>query len=404
MADEGLADAVRRRLAARGTAPTPAAVAEAVRAERPALTEARQCELARLVGSELAGAGPLEPLLRAPGVTDVLVNGPGEVWVDRGTGLERARGVRFADAAEVRRLAQRLAAAAGRRLDDAQPWVDARLPDGTRLHAVLAPVAVGSTCLSLRVLRARPFTVGELMAAGAVSAQGAELLRAVVRAGLSFLVTGGTGVGKSTLLGTLLGLVPARERLVLVEDTAELTVDHRHVVRLECRPANQEGAGRVELGELLRQALRMRPDRLVVGEVRGAEVLALLGALNTGHAGCGTLHANAARDVPARLEALAAAAGLERAALHSQLAAALDAVVHVARGADGVRRVEGVHVLVRGTGPVAAVQAARLTRGGVRPGPGWTRLARRVGLPSAGGHGPADADLDVDMTPEGSWT
>jgi pilus assembly protein CpaF len=309
--------------------------------------------------SELVGAGPLEPLLADTEVTDVLVTAPDQVWVDRGSGLELTR-VRFRDAAAVRRLAQRLATSAGRRLDDARPWVDARLPDGTRLHAVLPPVAVGSTCLSLRVVRPRAFSLDELVAAGTVPPGGEQLLRAVLDARLSFVISGGTGCGKTTLLSTLLSLVGPGERIVLTEDSAELRPDHPHVVRLEARPANQEGIGRVELRDLVRQALRMRPDRLVVGEVRGPEVTDLLAALNTGHeGGCGTLHANAAADVPARLEALGTTAGLDRAALHSQLAAALDVVVHMARGRDGKRRVAQIHVLQRdAAGFVTTVPAA----------------------------------------------
>ncbi|GAA3299598.1 hypothetical protein GCM10020295_38200 [Streptomyces cinereospinus] len=267
----------------------------------------------------------------------------------------------FPDAAAVRRLAQRLAAVAGRRLDDARPWVDARLPDGTRLHAVLPPVAVGSTCLSLRVVRPRAFTLAELVAAGTVPPGGDRVLRALLRARLSFLISGGTGTGKTTLLSALLGLVGPDERIVLAEDSAELRPDHPHVVRLETRPANQEGAGLVTLQDLVRQALRMRPDRLVVGEVRGAEVVHLLAALNTGHeGGCGTVHANAAADVPARLEALGTAAGLDRAALHSQLAAALSVVLHLVRDRDGRRRIAEVQVLERdASGLVRTVPALR---------------------------------------------
>ncbi|MFI8985068.1 TadA family conjugal transfer-associated ATPase [Streptomyces antimycoticus] len=283
-----LLDAVRLRLAGSGAEPTPARVATALREEGRLLGDTEVLGVVEALRSELVGTGPLEPLLAASDVTDVLVTAPDEVWVDRGSGLERTA-VTFVDAAAVRRLAQRLAAVAGRRLDDARPWVDARLPDGTRLHAVLPPVAVGSTCLSLRVVRPRAFSLAELEAAGTVPPGGAPLLRAMLDARLSYLISGGTGSGKTTLLSTLLGLVGPRERIVLAEDSAELRPDHPHVVRLETRPANQEGRGQVTLRDLVRQALRMRPDRLVVGEVRGAEVTDLLGALNTGHeGGCGT--------------------------------------------------------------------------------------------------------------------
>ncbi|GAB3113602.1 TadA family conjugal transfer-associated ATPase [Streptomyces calidiresistens] len=371
-APEHLLDRVRDRIAEEWSR-DPAPTGGAGPADRlpPAVGDLRD---------DLLGAGPLQPLLSAPGTTDVLVNGPSEVWVDRGRGLERAA-VRFPDTAALRRLAQRLACAAGRRLDDARPWVDARLPDGTRLHAVLPPIAVGSPHLSLRVVRHRPFTPAELVASDTLPPGGEHLLRALLDARLSFLISGGTGSGKSTLLSCLLGLVDPRERIVLVEDSAELRPAHPHVVRLETRPANQEGVGRVGTTELVRQALRMRPDRLVVGEVRGAEVLDLLAAMNTGHeGGCGTVHANAADAVPARLEALAAAAGMPRSALHSQLAAAVDLVLHLRRDpSDGRRRVTGIHLLERGPdGLVRTAPALRRAPDGFVREAAWPRLEARL--------------------------
>ncbi|MFD7295620.1 TadA family conjugal transfer-associated ATPase [Streptomyces sp. NPDC059897] len=374
-------DGVRQWLAENGSEATPARVAEALRAQGRVLGDAEVLGAAGMLRSELVGAGPLEPLLADPSVTDVLVSAPDEVWVDRGGGLERAD-VAFEGAVEVRRLAQRLAAVVGRRLDDARPWVDARLPDGTRLHAVLPPIAAGCTCLSLRVVRPRAFTLEELTAAGTVPPGGDRVLRALLDARLSFLISGGTGTGKTTLLSALLGLVGPRERIVLAEDSAELRPDHPHVVRLESRPANQEGAGAVGLDDLVRQALRMRPDRLVVGEVRGPEVVALLAALNTGHEGgsC-TVHANAASDVPVRLEALGTAAGLDRAALHSQLAAALSVVLHLVRGRDGRRRIAQVQVLERDAdGWVRAVPALEWGERGFVEGVGWARLGRLLGV------------------------
>ncbi|MFI6474013.1 MULTISPECIES: TadA family conjugal transfer-associated ATPase [unclassified Streptomyces] len=375
-----LLDAVRQRLAESGAEPTPARVAAALRAQGRLLGDAEVLGGAEELRSELVGTGPLEPLLADPEVTDVLVSAPDRVWVDRGGGLELT-GVRFVDAAAVRRLAQRLAAVAGRRLDDARPWVDARLPDGTRMHAVLEPVAVGSACLALRVVRPRAFSLAELAAAGTVPPDGEQLLRALIEARVSFLVSGGTGTGKTTLLSTLLGLVGKGERIVLAEDSAELRPDHPHVVRLEARPANQEGAGLVTLRDLVRQALRMRPDRLVVGEVRGAEVTDLLSALNTGHeGGCGTVHANSAADVPARLEALGTAAGLDRAALHSQLAAALSVVVHLVRDRAGQRRIAEVRVLERdAAGLVVTVPALRWGAAGFVRDSGWERLRALIG-------------------------
>jgi pilus assembly protein CpaF len=279
----------------------------------------------------------------------------------------------------VRRLAQRLAASAGRRLDDQEPFVDLRLADGSRCHAVLAPVARPGTTISIRVPPSRAFTIEELVARGTLTPPGADLLRALVASRVAFLVTGGTGSGKTTLLAALLSLVDPAERLVLVEDASELRPDHPHVVGLEGRPANVEGAGAIELRALVRQALRMRPDRLVVGEVRGAEVVDLLAALNTGHdGGCGTVHANSAADVPARLEALALAAGLDRAALHSQLASGIGAVVHLHRGRDGRRHLAEIGVPRRATdGLVTVVPAVTLTADGdLREGAGAADLAR----------------------------
>ncbi|MFJ6696378.1 TadA family conjugal transfer-associated ATPase [Streptomyces sp. NPDC091272] len=375
-----LLDAVRMRLAESGAEPTPARVAAVLREQGRLLGDTEVLGAADELRSELVGAGPLEPLLADPSVSDVLVSAPDRVWVDRGAGLELSE-VCFEDAAAVRRLAQRLAAVAGRRLDDARPWVDARLPDGTRMHAVLPPVAVGSTCLSLRVVRPRAFRPQELVTAGTVPPGGDVLLRALVEARLSFLISGGTGAGKTTLLSALLGLVGERERIVLAEDSAELRPDHPHVVRLESRPPNQEGAGRVTLRDLVRQALRMRPDRLVVGEVRGGEVTELLAALNTGHeGGCGTVHANAAAQVPARMEALGTAAGLDRAALHSQLAAALSVVLHLVRDRDGRRRLAEVHVLDRDpAGLVLTVPALRWGAEGFVRERGWPRLRELIG-------------------------
>jgi pilus assembly protein CpaF len=374
---QALLERVRDRLATSGTAPDPVEVARALREEGRPVGDAEVLSILDDLRRDVLGAGPLEPLLRSEGVTDVLVNGPDQVYVDRGDGLELT-GVRFSDDGSVRRLAQRLAATAGRRLDDATPYVDLRLRDGTRFHAVLAPLARPGTVLSLRVPRQRAFDLDELVTTGTVCVEGADLLRRVVGRRLAFLVTGGTGSGKTTLLAAMLGLVDPRDRLVLVEDASELRPDHPHVVGLEARPPNVEGAGAVPLQVLVRQALRMRPDRLVVGEVRGGEVTDLLAAMNTGHeGGCATLHANSCADVPARVEALAMAAGMPREAAHSQLASAIDVVVHVGRSS-GRRRVEEVAVLRReADGYVVAVPAVTFSPdGSARPGEASDVLAR----------------------------
>jgi len=290
------------------------------------------------------------------------------VWLDRGFGLERVA-VTFPDDAAVRRLAQRLAAGAGRRLDDASPFVDATLPDGTRLHAVLPPITAHPT-ISLRVLQRRRFTLAQLAPPDL-----AELLAAVVAARLAVLVSGGTGSGKTTLLGTMLATATPDERLVVIEDAAELEIDHPHIVRLVTRAPNVEGQGAIGLRELVRQALRMRPDRLIVGEFRGAEMAELLVALNTGHeGGAATVHANTASDVPARLVALGALAGLSRAAVISQVLGAIDVIVHLRRDG-GSRRIDEIAVAQAGGTDLTVTAAWSASRGQL---PGAADLSRRL--------------------------
>ncbi|MDQ2839083.1 MAG: TadA family conjugal transfer-associated ATPase [Actinomycetota bacterium] len=323
-------------------------------------------ELSGQLRAELTGAGPLESLLADPQVTDVLVNAFDQVWLDRGRGLERAE-VGFDSDSAVRRLAVRLAAQAGRRLDDAAPFVDAALPDGTRLHAILPPLVAHPT-VSLRIFGRRRLGLPDLLELDAMSPPVAQLLTAVVQARLSLLISGGTGTGKTSLLGALLAVADSGDRIVTIEDSAELQIEHPHVVALLARPANVERAGAVELAELVRQSLRMRADRLVVGEFRGAEIVELLTALNTGHAGgAATVHANSVADVPARLVALAALGGMDTATLAAQAASALDVLVHLRRDRSGLRRVD---------------QLALWPRRGSELGPAlvWTR---RAGLGSA---------------------
>ncbi|MFC5382360.1 CpaF family protein [Aquipuribacter nitratireducens] len=307
--------------------------------------------------------GALAAAVAAPGVTDVLVNGPGRVWVDDGSGLRRLAVPGLDTEAQVRALAVRLAGAGGRRLDDASPWVDARLPGGVRLHAVLPVLARGGTHVSLRLLGAAPRDLQALRELGALDDRLLETLREVVAARSRVLVVGATGAGKTTLLGALLSEVPPNERLVVVEDAAELAPAHPHVVSLEARPGNVEGAGAVGLDVLVRQALRMRPDRLVVGECRGAEVRELLLALGAGHCGAATLHAAGAEEVPVRVVALAGAAGIDPATALLQLRAAVDVVVTVERGGDGGRRVTGVWTWSDQAVPVGAVPLLVRVRG-----------------------------------------
>lgn len=326
----------------------------------------------------VTGLGPLEHLA-VPGVTDLLVNADGSIWVEDAHGL-RDVGERIG-AEDARALAVRLATAGGRRLDDAAPWVDARLPDGTRLHAVLPPLSVGGALISLRRPARTRMGLADLVAMGAMSPFTRTVLEAIVSSRIAFLVSGGTGSGKTTLLAAMLGAVSSRERMVIVEDARELDPEHPHVVHLQSRHANAEGAGGVDLSTLVRQCLRMRPDRIVVGECRGAEIRELLQALNTGHeGGCGTLHANTAADVPARLEALGALGGLDPRALASQAASAVEVVVHLSRR-DGGRRVDHIAGLVRAADGLLRSEAV-LDVSGDRPlaGPGWAAFAQRIGL------------------------
>jgi pilus assembly protein CpaF len=297
-------------------------------AERLAAWEARR--------ARFQGLGILEPLLERPGVTDIYVNGPREIWTDGAQGMQRT-GLCFPDDAAVRDLATRIIASEGQRLDASRPCADVQTPDGYRFHAVLPPVAARQTHLSIRLQPALRPDFSALQKAGMFSEETGELIRSLVRRKRSLLISGGTGTGKTTLLNAVLGLCPPTERLVLIEDSPELEPDHPHVVSLRSRYANAEGAGEVTLTSLIRQALRMGPDRLILGECRGAEVKDFLLAMNTGHEGGGvTLHANSAASVPSRLLALGALAGLGHDAVAHQAANAVDVVVHVRRS--GVHR------------------------------------------------------------------
>jgi pilus assembly protein CpaF len=369
--DALIVDRIRRGQGPDSAAVTDVAVADAARLGDGGVESARSA-----LASEVLGLGPLEACVADPDVTDVLVNGDGSVWLDRGNG-----GVQRADLdlepPAARRLAVRLAGLAGRRLDESQAWVDGLLPNGIRLHAILPPLVDGGAHVSLRVPRASAVGLAALRARGMFDGAVEELLRALVRGRCSFVVSGGTGCGKTTLLAAMLAEVPEAERIVVVEDVRELAVAHPHVVRLQGRGPNIEGQGAVRLVDLVRQALRMRPDRLVVGEVRGAEVREMLAALNTGHeGGCGTLHANAPEDVPRRFDALGALAAMPRDAVQTQLSSAVQAVVHVERGVGG-RRVASLSV-IRWTGTEAVCDVALDVASG-RRGPGWARLATLTG-------------------------
>ena len=347
-----IADKVQRVLAAvpAEQACDPGYVAHTIRAEAGGImSDVEVLSVLRKLRHDSVGVGPLEQVLSLPGVTDVLVNGTQGVWFDRGRGLEPAD-IGFASEQEVRQLATRLLVSAGRRLDDTQCFADGQLSrdDGSsvRVHAILSPPAQGGTCISLRVLRHAVTSLETLCERGTMSEPTKACLQQLVAARRSFLVIGGTGSGKTTLLAALLGEVSHRQRIICIEDTAELRPNHPHILGLVSRGTNTEGKGAITMADLLKQSLRMRPDRIVVGEIRGAEVIDLLAALNTGHDGCaGTVHANSLLEVPARLEALAARGNMGRDQLMSQLAAAKPVVLAMRRQADGRRVLHQIGVL-----------------------------------------------------------
>jgi pilus assembly protein CpaF len=339
-----------------------------VEREAAALPEAERAVLAERVLLLATGLGPLEPLLADPAVDELMVNGPDEVFVERRGRLERA-GTGFGSEAALLHAIERILAPLGRRVDEASPLCDARLADGSRVNVVIGPLSLSGPCLTIRRFRREGFSLRDLVAGGTLSAAAAELLALCVAARASILVSGGTGSGKTTTLNALSGAIPGEERIVTIEDAAELRLRQRHVVRLEARPASLEGRGEVTIRTLVRNALRMRPDRIVVGEVRGPEALDMLQALNTGHDGSlTTVHANSLEDAVRRVETLAlmAGVGLPHAAIREQLASAVDLVVHQARRPDGGRVVEavgevrrvaggaGVRVLYRHGGRVVA--------------------------------------------------
>jgi pilus assembly protein CpaF len=281
-------------------------------------------------------------LLSNPNITDILVNGHKEVWIDKGNGLEKTK-LTFLNEESVRSLAQRLALSTGRRLDQSQPYVDAQLSKTIRLHAVLSPIAIPGTVISLRIHRPLILSLDELVMNKTMTTSQKDFLNELIKHQKSFVICGGTGSGKTTLLNSLLSEVNRNQRILIIEDSRELNPQHPHVVSLEGRPANIEGMGLITMKDLIKQSLRMRADRLIIGEVRGAEVIDWLGALNTGHTGsAGTIHANSIHEVIIRFESLGLMAGLSKEAIHAQLRTALDYVIHIERQSDGQRQVKAI--------------------------------------------------------------
>jgi pilus assembly protein CpaF len=300
------------------------------------------------VEHETFGLGPLEPLMQDPSVSDILVNGAKEVYVERRGKLQRTY-VIFRDDKHLLQVIERIVSAVGRRVDESSPMVDARLPDGSRVNAIIPPLALDGPVLSIRRFAADPYRMADLIEFGTLTAGLGEILRAAVQARLNILVSGGTGAGKTTMLNVLSNAIPNTERIVTIEDSAELQLQQEHVVRLETRPPNIEGQGAVTQRDLVRNALRMRPDRIVVGEVRGPEVLDMLQAMNTGHDGSlSTVHANSTRDALSRLETMVLMSGvsLPVRAMRDYIASALDLMVHLARLSDGTRKVTRVTEIV----------------------------------------------------------
>ncbi len=352
-------------------------VRELVAAQAPALAPAEREALCGRVLRLAGGLGPLEPLLADPLVDEVMVNGPGCVYVERRGRLE-ATAVRFDSETDLLHAIERILAPLGRRVDEASPLCDARLEDGSRVNVVMRPLSLVGPCLTIRRFRREGYSLRDLVTTGTLPTAAAEMLALAVAARASILVSGGTGAGKTTTLNALSGAIPAGQRIVTIEDAAELSLRQEHVVRLESRPPNLEGRGEVTIRRLVVNALRMRPDRIVVGEVRGPEALDLLQALNTGHDGSlSTVHANSPEDALRRLETLAlmAGVGLPHQAVREQVAGAIDLIVHQARRPDGSRAVVSLCQVVRGPGGAGTrelMHGERVTR------PGEGVLARRL--------------------------
>ena len=396
-----LAEALRERLieqarAGAAGADVQAEVRALVEREAAALAEAERTALCDRVLLLATGLGPLEPLLADPAVDEVMVNGTGAVYVERRGKLECSSATFDSEAALLHAI-ERILAPLGRRVDEASPLCDARLADGSRVNVVIPPLSLSGPCLTIRRFRREGFSLSQLVAGGTLPAAAADLLARAVAARASILVSGGTGSGKTTTLNALSGAIPGGERIVTIEDAAELQLRQAHVVRLESRPASLEGSGEVTIRQLVRNALRMRPDRIVVGEVRGGEALDLLQALNTGHDGSlSTVHANSPEDALRRLETLALMAdvALPHAAVREQVASALDLVVHQSRAADGTRTVRSIAEVVRVAGGAGTREL--LHEGRIAP-PREGRLAERL---ASGRHHGADGGTSASGTAE----
>jgi len=322
------------------------------------LARADRLALLQEIADDVLGYGPIDPYLADPEVTEVMVNGPHSVWVERAGRLSKTD-TRFVDANHLERIIEKIVGQVGRRIDEGSPMVDARLPDGSRVNAIIHPLAIGGPYVTIRKFAVDPFTVEDLVSNSTMSEQVAGLLKRCVEGKLNVIVSGSTGSGKTTLLNVLSNFIPADERIITVEDAAEVQLNQTHVLTLESRPANLEGSGMVSIRDLVRNTLRMRPDRIIVGEVRGGEALDMLQAMNTGHDGSlTTVHSNAPRDTLARIETMVLMAGMDLPirAIREQVASALDLIVHVHRLRDGTRRVTHVTEVVGMEGDIITLQ------------------------------------------------
>jgi pilus assembly protein CpaF len=320
------------------------AVTEELALDRTPLTREERRDIVRQLTDDILGYGPIDPLLRDESITEIMVNGPEAVYVERNGKLERTN-VRFVDDSHVMRIIDKIVSQIGRRVDEASPMVDARLPDGSRVNAIIPPLALKGPTVTIRKFSRDPYTMNDLIAFGTLTARAAQFVAACVKGKLNILISGGTGTGKTTTLNAMSAFIPVDERIVTLEDAAELQLQQEHVITLESRPANIEGRGEIKIRELVRNALRMRPDRIIVGEVRGAETLDMLQAMNTGHEGSlTTIHANSPRDALARLETLVMTAGVElpHRAIREQIASAFDLLVQIERLVDGSRRITAI--------------------------------------------------------------
>jgi pilus assembly protein CpaF len=356
------------------------AVTEQLALDRTPLTREERRQITKEITDDILGYGPLEPFLHDDSVTEVMVNGPDAIYVERSGKIERTNAA-FLDDAHVMRIIDKIVSSVGRRVDESSPMVDARLPDGSRVNAIIPPLALRGPTLTIRKFSRDPYTMDDLIEFGSLSPKSAQFLAACVHGKLNILISGGTGTGKTTTLNAMSAFIPNTERIVTIEDAAELQLQQQHVITLEARPPNIEGEGEVRIRELVRNSLRMRPDRIIVGEVRGPETLDMLQAMNTGHEGSlTTIHANSPRDALSRLETLVMTAGVElpHRAIREQIASAFDLLIQISRLVDGSRRITHVSEVLGMESDVITLQDIFVAKPPEDDGSGSTKLLEEL--------------------------